>query len=229
MPDMNMQTFEELQRHQLVTEFDIQSQAELEGYQVKLDNVDNPTQAQDNLVVGVNGESLPHWNESVDFDAWIKIQIEASGKRGLLIHGNSGLSSGISISDTMEWGDDFTTDLSKWIMDTEHASIVDNILEHNRTAEGSWATLKSNETFDDNVIMEMRAFLTDAAGKYNRAGFTAGTLENNDAYKETIMFVSHAGTESIVNSISIGDYTDAATSFTTNDFTNFKIKVSAVC
>ena len=100
MPDMNMQTFEELKRHQLVTEFDIQSQSELEDYQVKLDDVDNPTQAQDNLIVGVDGESLPHWNESFDFDTWIKMNIATSGKRGLLIHGNAGLSSGSSGDDT---------------------------------------------------------------------------------------------------------------------------------
>ena len=96
MPDMNMRTFEELKRHQLVTEFNIQSQSELEDYQVKLDDVSNPTQAQDNLVVGVNGESLSHWNESVDFDTWVKMNIGVSGKRGLLIHGNGGLNGGSS-------------------------------------------------------------------------------------------------------------------------------------
>ena len=100
MPDMNMQTFEELQRHQLVTEFNVQSQSELNDYQVKLDNVDNPTQAQDNLIIGNNGESLPHWNESVDFDTWVKMQIGVSGKRGMLIHGNSGLVSISSGDDT---------------------------------------------------------------------------------------------------------------------------------
>ena len=95
-----MQTYEELQRHQLVTEFDIQSQSELDDYQVKLDNVDNITQSQDNLVVGIDGKSLPHWNESLDFDTWIKMRIEASGKRGLLIHGNAGLNSGSSGGNT---------------------------------------------------------------------------------------------------------------------------------
>ena len=94
MPDMNMQTFKEVRRHQLVTEFDVQSQSELTDYQVKLDNVENITQAQDNLIVGVDGEQFPHWNESLDFDTWIKINIGISGRRGLLIHGNSGLNSG---------------------------------------------------------------------------------------------------------------------------------------
>ena len=118
--DMNMQTFEELQRHQLVTEFGIQSQSELEDYQVKLDNVDNPTQAQDNLVVGVDGESLSHWNESVDFDTWVKMNIATSGERGLLIHGNSGLDGVSSITTTMIAGDTFDTDQlgSYWLGDT---------------------------------------------------------------------------------------------------------------
>ena len=96
MPDMNMQTYEELQRHQLVTEFDIQSQSELEDYQVHLENVNNPTQAQDNLIIGIDGRILPHWNESLDFDIWIKINISLSGKRGLLVHGSEGLNSGSS-------------------------------------------------------------------------------------------------------------------------------------
>ena len=112
MPDMNMQTFEELQRHQLVTEFDIQSQTELTDYQVKLDNVDNPTQAQDNLIVGADGESLPHWNESTDFDTWIKINIATSGIRGFLFHGNSGLSSVSDIYATLEDGSDTFDDLN---------------------------------------------------------------------------------------------------------------------
>ena len=100
MPDMNMQIVEEVGRHQLVTEFDVQSQSELTDYQVQLENVGNPTQAQDNLVVGVDGESLSHWNESLDFDTWVEIDIATSGKRGLLIHGNDGLRSENSGDDT---------------------------------------------------------------------------------------------------------------------------------
>lgn len=91
MPDLNMQVFEEARRHQLVTEFDIQSQSELTDFQVQLENLDNPTQEQDNLVVGEDGVVLSHWNESVDFDTWVKMDIGSSGKRGLLIHGNAGL------------------------------------------------------------------------------------------------------------------------------------------
>ena len=136
MPDMNMQTFEEVRRHQLVTEFNVQSQSELVDYQVKLENVDNPTQAQDNLVIGVDGGVLPHWNESVDFDTWVKMDIEQSGKRGLLIHGNDGLSSGSSISDTFLFGDGFVN-LNNWnygagasisngtlVLTTNHADIT---------------------------------------------------------------------------------------------------------
>ena len=128
MPDMNMQTYEEVHRHQLVTEFDIQSQSELEDYQVQLENVDNPTQAQDNLVISVNGESLSHWNESLDFDTWIKVKIGISGKRGLLIHGNEELANKSSITDTMMFGDDFLEDLSKWSGDVANYGIVNNKL-----------------------------------------------------------------------------------------------------
>ena len=113
---MNMQTYEEVQRHQLITEFDIQSQSELEDYQVQLENVDNPTQEQDNLIVGVNGESLSHWNESLNFDTWVKMNIKGSGKHGLLIHGNVGLFSENSIINTMVFGEDFSgsIDWAKW-------------------------------------------------------------------------------------------------------------------
>ena len=128
MPDMNMQTFEELQRHQLVTEFDIQSQSELDDYQVKLDNVDNPTQAQDNLVVDVGGEALTHWNESIDFDTWIKMKIEASGNRGFLIHGNDRFSSGSSISDTFIDGSDFT-DLTSWTQQAGTWTVSGGVLQ----------------------------------------------------------------------------------------------------
>lgn len=102
-----MEIIGELQRHQLVTEFNIQSQSELEDYQVQLADVDNPTQAQDNLIVGIDGTPLPHWNESVDFDTWVKININISGKRGLLIHGNDGVSIGSSGDDTFIFFDDF--------------------------------------------------------------------------------------------------------------------------
>lgn len=108
MPDMDMRTYEELQRYQLVTEFDIQSQSELDDYQVKLNSIDNPTQSQDNLVVGADGTPLNHWNESLDFDTWVKMEIGISGKRGLLIHGNTGLNSGSNGIDVFQFFDDAT-------------------------------------------------------------------------------------------------------------------------
>lgn len=104
MPDINMQVFEEVKRNQLVTEVDIQTQAALDDYQVQLSDVDNPTKSQDNVVIDRFGEFLPHWNESLDFDTWVKMQIESSGKRVLLIHGNDGLSSASSGDDTfIQW------------------------------------------------------------------------------------------------------------------------------
>lgn len=119
MPDMNVQTFEELKRYQLVSKFNVQSQSELTDYQVQLENVDNPTQAQDNLTVGNDGKVLSHWNESLDFDTWIKMQIDISGKRGFIIHGNSGLNSVSSITDVALEGvgdefDDASIDTFIW-------------------------------------------------------------------------------------------------------------------
>ena len=129
MPDINMQTFEELQRYQLVTEFEVQSQTELTDYQVQLENADNPTQAQDNLIVDTYGESLPHWNESLDFDTWVKMNIEVSGKRGLLIHGNDGLSNGSSGIDTYHaWFDGDSTGWTE-VDPNGHISFTNNRLE----------------------------------------------------------------------------------------------------
>ena len=93
MPDINMQVFEEAKRNQLVTEIDIQTQVALDDYQVQLSDIANPTQSQDNVVIDRFGEFLPHWNESLDFDTWVKISTELAGKKLLMIHGNDGLSS----------------------------------------------------------------------------------------------------------------------------------------
>lgn len=93
MPDINMQVFEEAQRNQLVTEIDIQTQVALDDYQVQLSNITNPTQSQDNVVIDRYGEFLPHWNESLDFDTWVKISMGVAGKRLLMLRGNSSVSS----------------------------------------------------------------------------------------------------------------------------------------
>jgi hypothetical protein len=93
MPDINMQVFEEAKRNQLVTKVDIQTQVALEDYQVQLSNIANPTQSQDNVVIDGHGEFLPHWNESLDFDTWVKTSMEVAGKRILMLRGNSNVSS----------------------------------------------------------------------------------------------------------------------------------------
>lgn len=93
MPDINMQVFEEIQRNQLVTEVDIQTQVALDDYQVHLSDIANPTQSQDNVVIDRFGEFLPHWNESLNFDTWIKMSMGIAGKRILMLRGNSNVSS----------------------------------------------------------------------------------------------------------------------------------------
>ena len=147
MPDMNMQTYEEVSRHQLVTEFDVQSQSELTDYQVQLENADNPTQAQDNFVVGSDGESLPHWNESVDFDTWLKTNVATSGKRGLLIHGNAGLSSVSSITDVALEG----------VGDEFNDASIDTTIWDTGNNNGTWDETSGVLTGSDSGALWMRS------------------------------------------------------------------------
>lgn len=102
-----MQVFEEVKRNQLVTEVDIQTQVALDDYQVQFQDIDNPTQSQDNVVIDRHGEFLPHWNESSDFDTWVKMSMEIAGKRLLILQGNSNVSSASNGSDTFVVFDDF--------------------------------------------------------------------------------------------------------------------------
>lgn len=117
MPDINMQVFEEAKRNQLVTEIDIQTQVALDDYQVQLTDIANPTQSQDNMVIDRFGEFLPHWNESLDFDTWVKMSMEVAGKRLLMFRGNSSVSSASNGDNTFplfEDGSDSSLDSSKW-------------------------------------------------------------------------------------------------------------------
>jgi len=100
MPDINMQVYKEVQRNQLVTEVDIQTQVALDDYQVQLAGIANPTQSQDNIVIDRFGEFLPHWNESLDFDSWVKLSMELAGKRLLILRGNPDVSSASNGSNT---------------------------------------------------------------------------------------------------------------------------------
>ena len=168
--DMNMQTFEELQRHQLVTEFDIQSQSELDDYQVKLDNVDNPTQAQDNLIVDNNGKSLPHWNESLDFDTWIKTDIGVSGIRGILIHGNDGLVSESNGIDVFIVFDDFE-DASQGDWTTLGGAVSYNNTDQAYGGSQSMKLSASGRaeipiTASDNIIIEYQLWKKNSANFY---------------------------------------------------------------
>ena len=108
MPDINMSVYEEVKRNQLVTEVDIQTQAGLDDYQVQLSDISNPTASQDNAVIS-GGEFLPHWNESLDFDAWVKMNIEVAGKRLLVLSGNSNLNSVSDGEEVFDFFDTFTS------------------------------------------------------------------------------------------------------------------------
>ena len=105
-----MQVFEEAKRNQLVTEVDIQAQVALDDYQVRLSDIPNPTQSQDNVVIDRFGEFLSHWNESLDFDTWVKMSVEVTGKRILMLRGNSSISSLSNRSAFVNYSSDLTTE-----------------------------------------------------------------------------------------------------------------------
>lgn len=196
------------QQNQLVTEFDIQSQAELEDYQVQLADVDNPTQAQDNLVIGVDGAPLSHWNESVDFDTWAKMNISVSGKRGLLIHGNAGLSSGSNGADVFDNYSD-GTDYTSW---TNAVTNVDGELCF-VWGGASAATLSVNVGVPH--IMEMK-FRNEAATNQNLyvvtgdgSGTTFPANRNTQQYKDagvTTWKVGPIPPDTIYSSLALSTY-----------------------
>ena len=224
---MNMQTFEELRRHQLVTGFDVQSQSELDDYQVKLENVDNPTQAHDNLVVSNNGEPLPHWNESVDFDTWVKMNIEASGKRGLLIHGNAGLSGGSSISDTMIIGDDFSTDLTGFTVagDSGSAVVTGGELQIDGYADYN-PRVYSDITVGVNTIAEFRA--KKVADTWFDVGFTDLTDNSAIATNGNSIYIQpypDTNTTILVDNVSSGtrSYTEVGSQTVGSVYRKYKI------
>lgn len=158
MPDINMQVFEEAKRNQLVTEVDIQTQVALDDYQVQLSDIANPTQSQDNAVIDRFGEFLPHWNESLDFDTWVKMSMEVAGKRLLILHGNSNVSSVNSGDDTFIKFDDFednSFDTSKWSKAGDASSVTESTgnLKLARYADYN-PIVYSDDVFGTDIIME---------------------------------------------------------------------------
>ena len=160
MPDINMQVFEEVKRNQLVTEVDIQTQVALDDYQMHLSDIANPTQSQDNVVIDRHGEFLPHWNESLDFDTWVKMSMEIAGKKLLMIHGGVELSSGSNITDAMIFGDDFLSTLdytSKWVSNAQASYSTSNgNLEVQDQDEVYNNCLNSQNNFSNGYIIETR-------------------------------------------------------------------------
>lgn len=196
-----MGVYVEAQHNQLVTEFDIQSQAELEDHQVQLADVDNPTQAQDNLVIGGDGVVIPHWNESVDFDTWVKIHIENAGRRVLMIHGNDGLIGVSSIDDTMIFGDDFSDDLSKWEGNTSIAAISDGIL----TITGTGNDYKMNGITDipQPYIVRFRANITPkddyTFGLFSQSSFIINDIEYYTTSSVGRLYTSSSSSRSFIS------------------------------
>lgn len=202
MPDINMQVFEEAQRNQLVTEVDIQTQVTLNDYQVQLSDIANPTQSQDNVVIDRHGEFLPHWNESLDFDTWVKMSMEVSGKRILMLHGNPVLSSTSNGATTFNFFDDFDN-LDKWDGYGSYGSVSNSI--YSILAAGYIKT----KTYTNAENHAIRTRFRHNTASYYPGGF--GWMLNTD----DMVAVSHYtndqwGHKTIENSISSvnGPYSD---------------------
>lgn len=172
MPDINMQVFEEVQRNQLVTEADIQSQAALTDYQVQLANVANPTNSPDNVVIG-NGEFLSHWNESLDFDTWVKMNITTSGARMLLLHGNAGLSRVSDGDDTfIAWHGADTTQYIDSLIVTPSNIIYETKYKHTAATHNQLFGLSNSQTIaDDGMYIQV----------YNVGGLRRLYVENENS------------------------------------------------
>lgn len=213
-----MSVFGEAQHNQLATEFDIQSQAELKNYQVQLANVNNPTQAQDNLVVGVDGAPLNHWNETLDFNTWAKMDVGGSGKRGLLIHGNNGLYNVSSGDDVFTFFDDFlgssldTT--NKWIVSAGSPAVSGGELQ--LLADRIW----NKNDITPPAILELKdTKLYYSIGSSLLVGFSTYTARTERFH----FYGDDGGLHRINHFKSGGGATSTTTDWTNNSYADFKL------
>lgn len=212
MPDINMQVFKEVRRNQLVTEIDIQTQVALDDYQVQLSDIANPTQSQDNVVIDRFGEFLSHWNESLDFDTWIKMSMEIAGKRILMFHGNSNVGSGSSGDDVFIGFDDFETgEVSKWTIDSgvtfeASTSVVKTGTysgRHKSTGDGQVAWLPLQQ-YKGDFIVEADWYCNYVGAKQNRVTiYEDSTLLANVIVKVT-------NTDILLNNVDVGEFSSSA-------------------
>lgn len=220
MPDVNMSVFEEVKRNQLVTEIDIQTQVALDDYQVQLSNIANPTQSQDNVVIDRHGEFLSHWNESLDFDTWVKMSMETAGKRILMLRGNSSVSDRSFIDGVFIFGDDFngiSLDSSKWDTLGATLSFDGNTISVKNNSDSTDQTVSSKTTFTGEYILESRAKIIGTAA-YNYLLKQSDTPTDNTP--STIIGTSTAVSSPYKCYINYGASTHTATP-TSNDFSIF--------
>jgi hypothetical protein len=222
MPDINMQVFEEVQRNQLVTEVDVQTQVVLDDYQVRLSDVNNPTKSQDNVVIDRFGEFLPHWNETLDFDTWVKMSMELAGKKLLMFHSNHVLDNESSGEDTfIQWHGVATADYHGSNVQTVPFIFENRIKRTVSNAQfifGVSNTVAPLTTADDNAMIYQ---LDDAANFYSRVtneGTSSNTLPAytwnlNQYYKtkiiaessSSIKFYDEDGTLQVTHTTNIPD------------------------
>lgn len=207
-----MSVYEEVQRNQLVTEVDIQSQETADDYQVKISNISNPTTSQDNVVIS-DGEFLPHWNESLDFDTWVKMRIENSGRRVLMIHGDSVVNNASNPHDTFIFYDDFEdytgndlTEFGRWTLDnvgspTFTISSAKASVYVDATSEKGYAV--GNINVGSDTILEMNMNLISSGGYYGEAGYAAAYADPD--HSDVICFA-----DLTVSQTQIGYYTGKA-------------------
>lgn len=227
---MNMQVFNEVQRNQLVTGIDIQTQSALDDYQVQLSDVSNPTQSQDNVVIGSNGEFLSHWNESLDFDTWVQMSTEVAGKRMLMLLGDGGSGNGSDGDSTFAKFDEFvgdTLDSSKW--DTSIASTavvsqndklvmnVQNLSAHSGAGIVSTTSIPDGDYIIDATLkrvtykgvgeLGLAIGFTDKVGTPDVYGFYpenhGGTIYRSSSNKYSVTMVSNRGSSALPENINV--------------------------
>lgn len=149
----------------------------LTAYQKELDIDYEPamqTNFDDIRFVTEAGVHIPYWIESKTdsstADVWVKNDYVDGDTYIWMYYGNSGLSSGSNITDTMIFGDDFpgsSIDTGKWEGDTGYASVSGGIMTF--SPDGSDRKLNSIVNISPDIIYESRSSIN--SGSWSSWGF----------------------------------------------------------
>lgn len=126
---------------------------------IMLDNFD------DIRFVTQSGKHIPYWIETktdgVSVKVWFMNNYVDGDTYIWMYYGSEGLSSGSSITNTMIYGDDFSSDLSKWSGDTAQFAVSGGELTNTPTTTSR--TIYANVGSLSNTIIEAKIKTTDAA------------------------------------------------------------------